>query len=76
MNVILKEEALRAVEQGCGMCSEEIEALNTIKITKCSDCLYREDIPCTTLDPELRKCKIWKTLIQPHEFCSRGEPKV
>ena len=66
---IRKKQVLDAVEEGCGLCSEEVQRIEGIEIIFCKECLY--------FDNYYRFCVHHSGLVDPEGdcFCNYGKAK-
>lgn len=69
MELIIKKQVLDVIEEGCGLCGEEIKSLKGIAIIFCKECKY--------FDSSKRVCVHESGLVDPEGdgFCNYGKAK-
>lgn len=66
---IRKKQALDVVEEGCGLCGEEIKSIEGIEIIFCKECKYFDRHSCV--------CVHASGVVEPEDdgFCNFGKAK-
>ena len=70
LEVISKEAVVKLIEmEGCGICVEEVKALNGFKLVRCMECKYYRTMNqvCTHSDGLIE--------VHPTSYCSYGKEK-
>lgn len=68
LEVISKEAVVKLIEmEGCGICAEEVKALNGFKLIRCMECKYYWH--------ERNRCilSVGMVFTSPTAYCSYGE---
>ena len=68
LEVVSKEAVVKLIGmEGCGICAEEVKALNGFKLVRCMECKYYSSMRQTCGHPD--------GMVEPHPtaYCSYGE---